>query len=560
MLKAKLVSILEKVRFEDDINAIPEVKNFTALKGERVAFQIAMRYVHTIDWNEYPACTINVNVKTKLPFKLYTLDLAPVKRFATVDRADTDYIYCGPTMLPDEMIPFENNTIFSGTQGTDAIVCVIDLPKDYNAGEYPIDIELFHDNYEDPYKTSLSTTVRVMENAIRESDLRYTNWFHCDCLATYYNIPQMSERHWEIIENFVKTAVHTGMNMILTPIFTPALDTDRGAERPTFQLLKIEKNGDKYTFDFTLLERWVKMCLNCGIKYFEIAHLCTQWGAQFCPKIVVTENGEEKKLFGWHTESAGSEYKNFLSQMLPLLCDKLRELGVAENTYFHISDEPNSDPHVMERENRNDFKHYSEMKAFISPLVKGFKLMDALSHVDFYDAGLIDIPVCATDVINPFLERNIEEMWAYCCCIQCGKVPNRLIAMHSWRNRAHGVVMYMTGVKGFLHWGFNFYYSTRSRYPLNPRVGQLDGFPSGDSFIVYPAADGTANETLRSEAFFCALQDYALLKMLEEKIGEDKTRDFVLKLANMYKIDFDNYPRNNEFYHTLHDELVKILG
>ena len=89
----------------------------------------------------------------------------------------------------------------------------------------------------------------------------------------------MSERHWKLIEQFIKTAARTGITMLLTPLFTPPLDTAIGTERPTMQLVRVVKTGEKYTFDFTLLERWVKLCRKYGIEYFEMSHLFTQWGS-----------------------------------------------------------------------------------------------------------------------------------------------------------------------------------------------------------------------------------------------------------------------------------------
>lgn len=86
-----------------------------------------------------------------------------------------------------------------------------------------------------------------------------------------------SEEHWAIIEKYVQTAVKHGINMILTPLFTPPLDTEVGGERPTVQLVDVESHSDTYIFDFSKLKRWVDMCRNNNIEYFEFSHLFTQW-------------------------------------------------------------------------------------------------------------------------------------------------------------------------------------------------------------------------------------------------------------------------------------------
>jgi hypothetical protein len=81
--------------------------------------------------------------------------------------------------------------------------------------------------------------------------------------------------------------------MILTPVFTPPLDTAVGGERPTFQLVGIEKKKGEYFFDFTNFRKYVEICLKNGVEAFEISHFFTQWGATSAPKIVATVNGKE---------------------------------------------------------------------------------------------------------------------------------------------------------------------------------------------------------------------------------------------------------------------------
>ncbi len=106
---------------------------------------------------------------------------------------------------------------------------------------------------------------------------------------TVHNVPVWSERHWEVIENFAKVAVKNGINMLLTPVFTPPLDTAVGGERLTTQLVGIKKSGNRYTFNWKLLDRWIEMCNRIGVKYFEISHLFSQWGATHAPKIMTTK-------------------------------------------------------------------------------------------------------------------------------------------------------------------------------------------------------------------------------------------------------------------------------
>lgn len=60
--------------------------------------------------------------------------------------------------------------------------------------------------------------------------------------------------HWRLIDQFVGMAAQNGVNMILTPLFTPPLDTQVGGERPTVQLVDVIVMDRGYSFGFGKLK------------------------------------------------------------------------------------------------------------------------------------------------------------------------------------------------------------------------------------------------------------------------------------------------------------------
>jgi hypothetical protein len=81
-----------------------------------------------------------------------------------------------------------------------------------------------------------------------------TEWFHSDCLSTYYKTEAWSEKHWAAVGSFMKNAADHGINMILTPVFTPPLDTAVGGERPTVQLVDVKVFGRQVFLRFQKAE------------------------------------------------------------------------------------------------------------------------------------------------------------------------------------------------------------------------------------------------------------------------------------------------------------------
>ncbi len=517
MIKTKIVSSLEKARYSDTIESFNELKKLSALKGERVSFQLLHSYFYDPNGTWWNKRTVMGTLTLDGSLAEYTTlrDVCnvgidrPSLEYAPDD--DGNYITKAPAILPDVLRPLHyTNKICLSAKLTMSVWVEIEIPKNIKAGEHTITIKL------DTCVGSCENTVTVdvIGAVMPEESIYMTQWFHCDCLASYYNVKMWSREHWRIIENFARVAVKNGINMMLTPLLTPPLDTAEGGERPTTQLIGVNVNKGKYSFDFTLLDKWVKMCDKVGIKYFEINHLFTQWGAEHAPKVMASVDGEYKRIFGWDTDAQSDEYVTFLRAMLSAFIEHMKENGNDKRCFFHISDEP-SDEHL---------ENYKKNKAGIADLLKDYTIMDALSTYKFYEDGVCETPIPSNNHIQPFIDNNVPNLWTYYCCSQTNYVSNRLIAMPSWRTRSIGYQMYKYDIVGFLHWGYNFYYNYLSGDLINPFL-QQDGnswVPAGDAYSVYPAQDGTAWESLRIIVFAEALQDLKVMRLCEKYCGKDE--------------------------------------
>ncbi len=522
MIKTKLVSSLEKALVTDTIEKFEPVKKLSALKGERVSVQLLHSYFYDPNGSWWNKRTVMASLTTEGDLAKYTTlrDVCNVGiDRPTLEQApedDGNYITKGPAILPDVLRPlhYDGKKICMTAKSTMSVWVEIDLPKNIKAGEHTLTIKIDPRPDSNIPGTVETLTVDVINAVMPEESIYMTQWFHCDCLSSYYNVPMWSREHWRIIENFARVAVKNGINMLLTPVLTPPLDTDEGAERPTTQLVGVNVNGGKYTFDFTLLDKWVKMCDKVGIKYFEINHLFTQWGAEHAPKVMATVDGEYKRIFGWDTDGSGDEYLGFLRELISALLSHMRESGNDKRCFFHISDEPSID-HI---------ENYKKHKAAIADLLEGYVIMDALSNYGFYEQKILETPIPANNHIQPFLDNKVPNLWTYYCCSQTDYVSNRFIAMPSWRNRSIGYQMYKYDIVGFLHWGYNFYYNYLSGDLINPFL-QQDGnswVSPGDAYSVYPAQDGTAWESIRIIVFAEALQDLKVMRLAEKYCGKEE--------------------------------------
>lgn len=518
-----VLSSLEKV-FSDERPSTSEFKGFSMLKNERSSFQIAF-------FNE-KSCDVTFKLSGKLSefAKIYTVKEVPVGTAAFEDNSDDFYLRKTSGNYPDCLVPV--NGAFKAEGGKWYSLWVEIIPNGNCIGKSAIEVEICADET----KTA-SVEIEVIDAELPKQELIYTNWYHSDCICNYYNIEPFSDEFWRINKNFIKTAVEHGMNCILTPLFTPPLDTEIGGERRTVQLVKVHRRGGKYSFNFKDFRKWVAVCRECGIEYFEMSHFFTQWGAKHAPKIVATDRkGREKKIFGWDTRTSSKEYDDFLRQFAKALIKVVDSEGICDKCFLHVSDEPHT----------KDLKTYKKRAALIKEIFPGFKVIDALSDFDFYAKGVVENPIPCEDCIEPFV-GNVPELWTYyCCCQGYSDIPNRFMSMPSLRNRILGTILYKYDVKGFLHWGYNFYNTQYSIKAIDPfKVTDAGGsFPSGDSFVVYPAKNGEALASLRLKVFYDAFQDLTALKLLESKIGREKVLEFLEK--DLIKpLIFSEYPHEN---------------
>ena len=521
----KQVASLNRIFLDGECEFTP-VTSAKALKGERYSYQLAYksdtRFISKITVESELGDAVSVRAVGNVPSELPCYP----------DQTE----YCeraAAGLFPDVLFPI-GDTHFIKPSKWFSLWVTAEIPKDIKAGNYNITVKISGD--EEGEVACETFTLTVLDAVLPEQTLINTEWFHSDCIADYYNVPVFSEEHWTLIESFMKAFIRCGNNMILTPVFTPPLDTKIGGERTTVQLVDVvQKENGAYSFNFDKFRRWVKLALSCGIKYFEISHLFSQWGAFAAPKVMAEVDGEYKRIFGWETEAAGEEYSAFLHAFLPELITVIKELGIEGITYFHVSDEP-SDEQVGS---------YSKAKNVIADLLKDFPIIDALSEYGFYESGLIKQPVPATSSIDEFIEKGFENRWTYYCCGQGGELSNRFFAMPLSATKVIGAQLYLHDIKGFLQWGFNFYNSAHSLRHISPyEVTDADcAFPSGDSFLVYPYDNG-AIMSVRGEVFFDALQEMRALQLLEECVGKEAV---VKALTEKFgEIRFRSYPRGTE--------------
>ena len=192
------LSSLNKVFLDEKYSALTELKGTKALKGERISYQIL--YTGGNEWTNVVKYTVKADERVKLQVR--RVGNVPVTMPVNVEDTDEFYLRKEIGMYPDVLYPQEGDIIDVKKGICHSLFVTAEIPADIEAGVYPIKIEFEYKGK----KTEKVFEITVLDEVLPEHEFTYTQWFHSDCIASYYGYEIFSEEHWKMIENFVKKA------------------------------------------------------------------------------------------------------------------------------------------------------------------------------------------------------------------------------------------------------------------------------------------------------------------------------------------------------------------
>ena len=416
-------------------------------------------------------------------------------------RLDTDGLGHIPGYVPDPL--FDEASLFLPEGETHAFWITVRPGRGATPGHHAIRVSVIP---ESGGETVHSVAVVLRDLALpKRRDFRITHFFYADALIDWYKTDLFDERLWTILRACVRDMAEHGQDTLYVPAFTPPLD---GVKRPS-QLLRVKRVAPgRYAFDWRDVRRYIALAKECGITHFEWCHLFTQWGVKNAIRVYDGQGADERLLWPADTAATSKIYRTFLSQYLSQLHRFLKDENILDRSFFHLSDEPHGAEHL---------ESYRQARAMLRELAPWMTVMDALSQIEFARQGLTDMPVPNIQTALEFIGSDIP-CWCYYCCGPRGQYLNHLLDTPLAKIAMHGFLFYRWPFRGFLHWGYNYWYQSQTRNLIDPYTVQdglrwQNGWAYGDTFLVYPGPNGPV-DSMRWEIIAESLQDYALLQSL----------------------------------------------
>lgn len=340
-------------------------------------------------------------------------------------------------------------------------------------------------------KLEIPVEFKVYSAVLPEETLKFTTWYSFLNTAVYHNAELGSAEFKRIDLLYHKMLRRMHMNMYWINL---------GA------CVKITTVGEnKYEFDFSLFEEYVKTAVSLGFKYFQTSSLASR--KSWSESVINVKNGELPCL--------SYEGYVYLSQYLEKLGAILKNNGWTEMFYIGVSDEPNEANAV----------EYRALCGIIRHLLPGAKLYDAMSHGPFYGSLDVYVPLNSEyenhrDVFERFRGGG-DELWHYVCCGPRDKgYINRFMDYPLLATRYLFWGNYKYDLTGYLHWSVNHYQKNQDpftdNWPEHWNAGNSCILPPGDSHIIYPG-NGEPWMSMRLEAHRESAEDYEILKAIAKK-------------------------------------------
>lgn len=420
-----------------------------------------------------------------------------------------------------------------------------DIPADTKPGRYDgsFDLVLSHLFDEEKVIGSITYTLEVSEYvmpAMKNRSFEMDLWqLHCT-ISKYAAVPHWSKEHFELIEEYLKPLAALGQTNITIIASQIPWSGQRCFLEPVkanmfqYSMIPVEKTAEGFCYDYSIMDKYIEMCFRHGIdRKIEVFGLIGNWNSPEHGYGNFTEMPDAIRI---RYKDADGSYRYMkkaedIKHYIRSLHDHFIEKGWIDKVRV-IADEPwyydvlrNTIEVIREIAPQFQYKAaFYERKFF-----DAFK--DIISDFCIVVHGL---PLAFEEWKNTYREDKEHCFTCYVCCNP--DVPNILLRSNLLEARYIPVLAQSLGMSGMLRWNYTI-------WPADPRGDiRYPKWPAGDTNMVYPAPDAKPELTLRYFALRRGIEDYELLKMLEEK-GCNKIRE------NLFSKVFSD-PDVTHFYDT----------
>lgn len=432
----------------------------TAWKGERLGALAVLRSADSLG-------TLRVSLTSPKMGKTLMNATVSEARFINYVLAD-NYQHCGyhPMHLTTYGVPdiIDQDVPHNiGANVTQPIWCTIDVPQNAQSGTYSAFLNLV-DTKNNRTINQLKLNIRVLDRTLPTPK---TQQFHVDfwqqpyAVSRLLNVERWSKEHEEALKPYLRLLARSGQKVVSAILFyEPWGDQSFDKFSP---MVKTSKTADgKWQYDYTIFDRWVELCTECGIDKQINCFSMVPWDMSFR---YTDETGREVDL---KTSTNSEAYRELWTSFLQNFAKHLKDKGWYDKTCIAMDE--------------RGLESMLDAYKVAQKAVPGLKMALAGSYHPELADKLYDYCIgfgeTFPDSVLSERKRKGYVSTTYTCCsntepnLFSNSLPAEAAYIPLWCIANH--------FDGYLHWSWmnwDDHSLTDSRFRL---------FGSGDTYLIYP--------------------------------------------------------------------------
>ena len=462
------------------------------------------------------------------------IDKAGDARFVNYVITD-DFASCGnhsmsyPTWLVADVIDQDKPHAVPAME-TRPVWCTIEVPREIAAGEYTTALEVV--NEEGNVVKSLALTIVVDSHSlptVAEQKFHLDFWQQPYAVSRYYSAKRWSNEHIEALRPYLKALGRAGQRVVSTILFyEPWGEQTHDLFDPMVETIK--KADGSWDYDYTVFDKYVELCAECGIDKYINCFSMVPWDMSFR-----YWDEESKSYASLTTTTSTEEYRDLWSNFLTAFKAHLVEKGWFEKTNIALD----------ERQEADMLNAYNIANAL------GFNMALAGNYHSSLCDKFRDLCVqlgqegrfTAAQLADRKAKGWVSTLYTSCA----NDEPN--IYSNSYPAEAAFLPIYAAkmNLDGYLHWAW----MNWDEHPLTD--SRFRKFGSGDTYCYYPGN----RSSIRFERLIEGIHQYEKIQILREEYSNDLDKTYTL---NTLLNRFDAYNVAGEDCAALVDDLEAFLN
>lgn len=340
----------------------------------------------------------------------------------------------------------------------------VEVPRDARPGLYSSYVEAV-DSLTGRVAARLAYKIRVLDRTLpvpAEQRFHSDFWQQPYAVSRYHDTERWSDEHFELLRPYLRLLARSGQKVCSAILFYEPWG-EQSHDKFDPMVKTVRKADGSWSYDYTVFDRWVNLCNECGITGSINCFSMVPWDMTF--RYYDEAAGKEVDL---KTTTSSLEYKELWSNFLKAFAAHLKEKGWYEKTCIAMD----------ERGLENMLDAYRVAQE----AVPGIKMaLAGTYHKELVDK-LQDYCIAYGEDFSEEEFKARREKGRISTTYTCCSTPAPNLFSNSLPAEASYLPLYCiaNGFDGYLHWSW-------MNWADNPKEdSRFRLFAPGDTYLIYP--------------------------------------------------------------------------